>query len=239
MLAQRFDNGVYHLTVQDNAVQRVVAAAVGDPDKIQTAQKILGRMDPRDARAVNAIRALQSLETLLKSEPDFSRRFFTPDLQQALRAPAAAQERGRLAQALGLSDSSLLSSFSDIAFVAEPEKYIGFADIEIIPEPDNTLPDPSRKWVDMLYRIKPGRMDNEIGPRRKGEVEIWADGKKIVTVRGNLGATLKKDKPFELRGPYFKFGVYRKRVPGDVSMQLDEFSQAPTRAGLANICAAN
>ncbi|MDX0432171.1 hypothetical protein GOL30_26785 [Sinorhizobium medicae] len=64
----------------------------------------------------------------------------------------------------------------------------------------------------MIYRVQPGRIDNEIGPRRKGEIVIWANGKKIVTVRGNIGATLKKESKLELSGPYFKFGIYRKRV---------------------------
>ncbi|MHC2220873.1 hypothetical protein [Rhizobium leguminosarum] len=90
----------------------------------------------------------------------------------------------------------------------------------------------------MVYRIKPGRTDNEYGPRRPGEIDIWANGQKIVSVRGNIGATLRKNDPRPLVGPYFKFGTYRLRIPGTFHFQFDEFSQASTRAGLGQICAA-
>lgn len=235
MIAQRLDDGVFYITVQDNDVRRVIASAAGRPRETLAAQEILGKLDRDDQQTVQGIQSLQSLETMLKRQPEFAQQFLSPGLQKALRA-ADGPERERLAETLGLADSSLLSYFSEFAFVAEPEKYLGPAAIEIISEPHNKLPDPSGKWVDMVYRIKPGRMDNEIGPRRKGEVEIWANGKKIVTVRGNIGATLKKDSELELRGPYFKFGIYRKRVAERLGMHLDEFSQAPKQSRLVKLC---
>ena len=122
--------------------------------------------------------------------------------------------------------------------MAEPGKYIGRADIDIETEDNRSLPDPRKDWVDMVYRIKPGRTDNEYGPRRPGEIDIWANGQKIVSVRGNIGATLRKNDPRPLVGPYFKFGTYRLRIPGTFHFQFDEFSQASTRAGLGQICAA-
>ncbi|MGO7301388.1 hypothetical protein ACC718_32800 [Rhizobium ruizarguesonis] len=84
--------------------------------------------------------------------------------------------------------------------------------------------------------MKPGRTDNEYGPRRSGEIDIWANGEKIVSVKGNIGATLKKKDNFSLAGPYFKFGTYRLRIPGTFHFEFDEFSQSPTRAGLAQLC---
>ncbi|WP_373414843.1 heparin lyase I family protein [Ensifer aridi] len=236
MIAQRFDDGVFYITVQDNDIRRVVASAAEKPGETLVAQEILGKLDRDDQRTVQGIQSLQSLETMLDRQPDFARQFLSPALQKALRSTDSAPERERLAETLGLANSSLLSHFREFAFVAEPEKYIGPAAIDIISEPENRLPNPSGKWVDMVYRIKPGRMDNEKGPRRKGEVEIWANGKKIVTVRGNMGATLKKGSDLELRGPYFKFGIYRKRVAENLSLHLDEFSQAPTQSGLVKMC---
>ncbi|WP_348646456.1 IS630 family transposase [Rhizobium leguminosarum] len=122
--------------------------------------------------------------------------------------------------------------FNALSFVAEPGKYIGRAEIDIEPEDNRPLPDPRKGWVDMTCRIKPGRTDNEYGPRRPGEIDIWANGQKIVSVRGNIGATLRKNDPRPLVGPYFKFGTHRLRIPGTFHFQFDEFSQASMRAGL-------
>ncbi|MDX0408326.1 hypothetical protein GOC53_06455 [Sinorhizobium medicae] len=238
MLAQRFDDGVFYITVQDNDTRRVVASAAENPGETLAAQEILGQLNRDDQQAVQGVQSLQSLETMLKRQPDFAKQFLSPALQKALQSPDGEPERKRLAETLGLTDSSLLSRFSEFAFVAEPEKYIGPAAIEIISEAQNRLPDPTGKWVDMIYRVQPGRIDNEIGPRRKGEIVIWANGKKIVTVRGNIGATLKKESKLELSGPYFKFGIYRKRVSEDLSLHLDEFSQAPKRYELSKLCSA-
>ncbi|RMC64877.1 heparin lyase I family protein [Sinorhizobium meliloti] len=239
MIAQRFDDGVFYITVQDNDIRRVVASAAEKPGETLAAQEILGKLDRDDQQTVQGVQSLQSLETMLKRQPDFAKQFLSHELQKALRASDGVPERRRIAETLGLADSSLLSHFREFAFVAEPEKYLGPAAIEIISEAENRLPNPGGKWVDMVYRIKPGRMDNEIGPRRKGEVVIWANGKKIVTVRGNIGATLKKESKLELSGPYFKFGIYRKRVAEDLSLHFDEFSQAPKQSELVKICSAD
>ncbi|MCY1313422.1 hypothetical protein D9M70_639450 [compost metagenome] len=91
----------------------------------------------------------------------------------------------------------------------------------------------------MLYRVKPGRTDNEVGSKEKGELEIWANGKRIVLVRGNIGATLKKESGLELLGPYFKFGTYRLRVPGEFRFQFDEFTQASKRNDRPALCKLN
>ncbi len=236
VLAQRFDNGVFHITVQDNETRRVVAQAEGDPEAMFAAQQLLGKLDRSDGRAIEAVKSLQALDQLTKSQPELSQKFFNQDLLKSLRAEGTQSDSDRVSQALGLDDSALVSRFSAFSFVAEPEKYLGKADIEILPEADRKLPDPRKGWVDMVYRVKPGRLDNEYGPRRKGEIEIWANSQKIVTVRGNLGATLKSSMPLELRGPYFKFGTYRLRIPGAFNFQFDEFSQAPTQQDLVPIC---
>jgi hypothetical protein len=178
MLAQRFDNGVFHITVQDNDIRYVIASAEGDPDAIVSAQQELVGQQPVDP---------------------------VEDLPTA-------------------------------AYNSAPERYLGGAGIEIIPEPNAALPDPRKGWVDMVYRIKPGRTDNEYGVKQAGEIDVWANRKKIVSVRGNIGATLKKDNPLSLKGPYFKFGIYRLRQPGVVRFSFDEFSQGPSQDTLAGLC---
>lgn len=173
MLAQRFDNGIFHITVQDNDIRYVIASAEGDPDAIESAQQ----------EPANPVEGLAT----------------------AVDDPA-------------------------------PERHFGDAGIKVIPEPNAALPDPRKGWVDMVYRIKPGRTDNEYGPKQAGEIDVWANGRKIVSVRGNIGATLKADNPLALKGPYFKFGIYRLRQPGVVRFGFDEFAQAPSRDALAGLC---
>ncbi len=236
MVAQRFDNGVFHITVQDNEVRRVVASAAGDPERMLQAQEHLGKLDRNDPDIANAVRSLQSIELLLKTEPNLSREIFSDRLQDLLGDQKDPKGQQLLSQSLGLGDSGLVSDFQAMSFVAEPELYLGPADIQIIAEKGAELPDPRKGWVDMLYRMKPGRTDNEVGPRAKGELEIWANGNKIALVRGNIGATLKTKDNHELLGPYFKFGTYRLRVPGAFRFQFDEFSQASKREDIAALC---
>jgi hypothetical protein len=143
-----------------------------------------------------------------------------------------------LSDTLRISNTAAVSQFNALSFVAEPDKYLGAADIDIRPEANRALPDPRKGWVDMMYRIKPGRTDNEYGPKTPGEVDIWANGEKIVSVRGNIGATLKNNTKLPLVGPYFKFGTYRLRISGTFHFQFDEFSQASGQSGLAKLCAA-
>ncbi len=235
MVAQRFDNGVFHITVQDNDVRRVVATADGDPDRVVSAQDMLSKINPHDQRAVSAVKSLQALDMMTRMQPGLSRQFFNQKLLALLQHDQQSEETNSLSRAMGV-ESVLLAHFGSLYFLSEPEKYIGAADIEITTEKDNRLPDPTKGWVDMVYRIKPGRTDNEYGPRTKGEVDVWANGQKIVSVRGNIGRTLRKDRPLDPVGPYFKFGTYRVRLPGTFTFQFDEFSQAPSREGLVSFC---
>jgi hypothetical protein len=55
----------------------------------------------------------------------------------------------------------------------------------------------------------------------KGELDIWANGQKITSVRGNIGYKLKIGDDIDLVGPYFKFGLYRVKLPGEVRFHLD------------------
>lgn len=238
MLAQRFDNGVFHITVQDNENRRVVASAEGNPDDIQAAQASLAKLNADDEKDVNAVRTLQSIELIDRNEPSLSPKIFSDDVAGVLADRGSFAQSSEVAKSLGLKDPKLVSDFSSLAYIADPERYFGKAGIEILPEKDAVLPDPRKNWVDMIYRIKPARADNARGPRGKGEIDIWANGKKIVSVRGNIGATLKQDDDAELVGPYFKFGIYRSSVPGTLHFRFDEFSQAMSRDGLPVLCPA-
>jgi hypothetical protein len=236
-VAQRFDNGVFHITVQDNHARRVVAQTEGDPDKTLEAQRLLSQLDPNNRAVIAGISSLQALYQLQHAMPGLAGHFFSNTLRSALeRRTSDNAEANALARELKLPSGQIVTAVGELSFVAEPERYVGSSDLEIIPEANRLLPDPRKGWVDMVYRIKGGRTDNEYGPRSKGELEVWANGQKIVLVRGNIGYTLRLESPIELVGPYFKFGLYRVRQPGEFEFQLDEFSQAPTRSELAKTC---
>jgi hypothetical protein len=66
---------------------------------------------------------------------------------------------------------------------------------EIIIEPHEKLPEPFNRWTKMTYHLR-------IAGDANGYLNVWADDKPIVTVRGKIG--------FPARGTqYFKFGPYR------------------------------
>jgi hypothetical protein len=72
-----------------------------------------------------------------------------------------------------------------------------------------SLPSPYGAWVDMVVHIKVDAQPDDL-------IEVWADGRKIVTVRGRLGYR-------DSGRQYFKIGPYRD--PGDtpVVAHLDNF----------------
>lgn len=201
-LAQRFDNGVFHITVEDKGVRRVVALAEGNIDDVKSVQR---RLSTIKSPAIVA-QALREIRSVLQGKQNL----LTDDT--------------KVAKDLNVSTSELVETLKPLAFVSEPEKYVGKADIEVISTLTPKLPDPSKGWVDMVYRILPGRTDNAFGPKRKAEIDIWANGTLVAEVRGNLGNPLTTKEQLS-SGLYFKFGTYRARVPGTFRFQFDEFTQ--------------
>lgn len=232
-LAQRFDNGVFHITVQDGEKsRRTVASAEGDPEALDTAQDYLATLDPRDDRAVSVAQSIQTLQQLRHDQPQFG--LFSQQMTGALDSTdGEAPDARALSDALGLKDSGLLSAVRTLAYASDLPEYLGPSGITITHDSTKPLPDPRKDWVDMIYRIRTGRPDNTFGRVGDGEIDIWANGEKIATVRGSIGARLTA--PVDLRG-YFKFGIYRKPIPGIFRFQFDEYSQASTKAGLAKLC---
>ena len=86
-------------------------------------------------------------------------------------------------------------------------------DIEI--ERYNNLPDVFGQWTKMLYHIK-ATTDST------GILEVWANGKPIVSVRGRFG--LRANRGSAQR---FKFGPYRNR-PGtnDIYAMMGQYTRA-------------
>ena len=66
------------------------------------------------------------------------------------------------------------------------------------------------------------------GPKKEGEIDIWANGERMAEVRGNLGCRL-TGSPDSMK-MYFKFGIYRNPLPYALSLHFDRFRQGKTQA---------
>lgn len=92
-------------------------------------------------------------------------------------------------------------------------------DITIEHGTNPVLPDATKNWVHMRYRIRGGRNGT-------GLVKIYANGRFIARVTGSIGYD-------EAVGPnqYFKFGIYRNPEPGTSIARFDNFRRAATKPG--------
>jgi hypothetical protein len=82
------------------------------------------------------------------------------------------------------------------------------------------LPDPFGHWVEMTYHMHLN------GP--SSLLEIWADGRPIVTVQGRIG--------FRTEGTgrqYFKFGPYRNHQPQSTFARLARYARGFSREDIA------
>jgi Polysaccharide lyase len=78
------------------------------------------------------------------------------------------------------------------------------------------LPLAGAGWADLAFRSLPG-------PRGGGHVEVIANGRPIVTVKGRIG----HEGPGLGANQYFKFGPYRSEAKTDWSVYYDSFVRGP------------
>ena len=215
-LAQRFDNGVFHITIQDGPNRRTVASAIGDPDRLDAFQDLVAELSSQAPELLHSSRALSELKLFRNAAQKFD----------------AVQESGfaeNLVQAAeSLSDATVTKTqelFDEFAFVHEIDSYAHKPRLVTKRHGPKRLPDPKQNWVRMAYRIKAGRRDNDTryGPQREGEVDIYANGDLIAEVRGDIGYQLQSEPSH--RDVYFKFGVYWDRIPGTLNFHFDKFAQ--------------
>ena len=83
----------------------------------------------------------------------------------------------------------------------------------------NDLPSPESGWIDFAIYTKPG-------PDGSGHIEIFANDKWIVTVKGMIGHN---DAPLG-NNQYFKFGPYRAAHNTTWTMYYDDFRRSPNCA---------
>jgi hypothetical protein len=80
----------------------------------------------------------------------------------------------------------------------------------------NKLPAPDSGWIDFAIYTKPG-------PDGSGHIEIFANNKWIVTVKGHIGHN---DKGLG-NNQYFKFGPYRAADKTEWTLYFDNFRRSP------------
>jgi hypothetical protein len=80
----------------------------------------------------------------------------------------------------------------------------------------NKLPAPDTGWIDFAIFTKPG-------PDGSGHIELFANGKPVVTVKGHIGHA----DPGLGKNQYFKFGPYRAAHTTDWTLYYDDFRRSP------------
>jgi hypothetical protein len=106
---------------------------------------------------------------------------------------------------------------SAFRFLTDRYRFSGERQLALELGDDPILPDPKNNWVDMMYRVR-GGFDGT------GVIEVWANRRFIVRATGPIGA-----EGAEGPGQYFKFGQYRKLVPGTSTIWIDNFRRGPKR----------
>lgn len=98
--------------------------------------------------------------------------------------------------------------------------------IEII-DRGNPLPTPGSGWIDFAVMTRPG-------PDGTGHIEIFANDRWIVTIKGYIGHN---DPPLG-DNQYFKFGPYRAAAEGEWTLYYDNFRRSLDRADVLSPAAA-
>ncbi len=98
-------------------------------------------------------------------------------------------------------------------------EFAGCTDAITVIDRGNPLPSPNSGWIDFAIYTKPG-------PDGTGQIEIFANDKWIVTVKGHIGHAddgLGKNQ-------YFKFGPYRAADSTEWTLYYDDFRRSPNCA---------
>lgn len=217
-LAQRYDDGVFHITVQDGGNRHVVATASGDPIEMEDYQKMVARLANPSGFGRAAIIAAKALEDLGSQFPALADGDGLGNAAACLLKLVDARDDLDADTARHLAE--LMHKFR---YINDLEQFLGDTNVTVENPENRLLPDPRDRWVRMAFRIKAGRPDNIFGPRREGEIDVYADGDLICKVRGNLGGRIIW--PMERQHIYFKYGLYRDVIPGTVHTDIDDFRQ--------------
>jgi len=229
-IAQRFDDGIFHITAQDDVERANILFDNGtraDIVEFETALAAIGNHPGLGPPAMHIAHSLAELKDHAGITFD------------NLNDPAWTEFRVMLdkavAAARGVNGGRLGELFDKFYFLRSPMEVVKRTSIRVEAADTARLRSPDNDWVRMMYRIKLGRTDNEYGPKHEGEVDIYMDGDLVAKVRGNIGNRLRFEEHAHLPefGPmYFKFGLYRDVLPGTVEVHLADYRQGPAMADI-------
>jgi len=129
-LAQRFDNGVFHITIQRNDKRELIAASAGNP--------------------------YEKFEFYSDSFKEALRTGIQGDSPTELRGMLNDPESAAF-DVDSFNHAILAQDISRFPFVADPESFSKIAGLKIMPSKNPLLPSPASSWVDMRYRIRGDR----------------------------------------------------------------------------------
>ncbi len=203
-LALRFDDGVFHITVQDDEQRFTVASAQHTAEQIKFFRAELGGLSQVEVDlARQVVEAGRRLELTLAQ------------IGRQLRARSELFRR--------LAGAPTVERFLEYGYVAD--RPVGNADaLRIVPGTAPVLPDPKRDWVDVTLHVRAGR-------EGAGFVQVWANGKDVVTVEGNIGHRVRAGDR-----QYFKFGQYRAHTRQSTELLFDQFRRGARREQVYPVC---
>ena len=106
---------------------------------------------------------------------------------------------------------------ADPAFTgADDPRFEACTERTIVTTHGNPMPAPGDGWIDFAVYSRPG-------PDGTGHIELFANGKWIVTVKGHIGHNDMGLGPNQ----YFKFGPYRDAAATEWTMYYDDFVRSP------------
>jgi hypothetical protein len=111
---------------------------------------------------------------------------------------------------------------TDATWISDDGEYFNACTREIlVTNRGNFLPSPHSGWIDFAVYSKPG-------PDGTGHIEIFANRKWIVTIKGRIGHSEKGLGQHQ----YFKFGPYRASHDNIWAVYYDEFRRSPDCADI-------
>lgn len=160
-LALRFDDGVFHITVQDDKERFTVASTQHSIDQIKTYRAELGGLSPVEIEIARQIVLAGRMLRLTFTQ-----------ISRQLEARSDLFRR--------LAGETSADRFVEFGYVIDNPTAADGTRLRIVPGSTPVLPDPRRDWVDMTLRIRAGRDG-------AGLVQVWANGSDVVAVEGNIG----------------------------------------------------
>ena len=170
-LAQRFDNGVFHITVQDGPNRVTVASAKGNPDRLFEFQDLIADITSNPSLGASVVAREKAFADLNEIQLFRTGTTFSAESLSALDTFRDGTET-----LTGLKANRIKELFEEFNFIQDLDAYGNRSSIHVNQPGNKNLPDPKLDWVNMVYRIKGGREDNIYGPKQQGEIDIWANG---------------------------------------------------------------